>query len=58
MEDGHYVVRAELPGIHPARDVDVTVRDGQLMSKAGIATSSDHADLFAFSFRVGVRTTL
>lgn len=30
MEDGHYVVRAEIPGIDPAKDVDITVRDGRL----------------------------
>lgn len=29
MEDGRYVVRAEIPGVDPAKDVDVTVRDGQ-----------------------------
>ena len=34
IEDGHYVVRAELPGIDPAKDVDITVRDGQLTIKA------------------------
>ncbi len=30
MEGGHYVVRAEIPGIDPAKDVDITVRDGRL----------------------------
>jgi HSP20 family molecular chaperone IbpA len=34
MEDGHYVVRAEIPGIDPAKDVDITVRDGRLTIKA------------------------
>jgi HSP20 family protein len=34
MQDGHYVVRAEIPGIDPAKDVDITVRDGQLTIKA------------------------
>ena len=34
MEDGHYVLRAELPGIDPDKDVDITVRDGQLTIKA------------------------
>jgi HSP20 family protein len=33
MEDGHYVVRAELPGIDPAKDLDITVRDGRLTIK-------------------------
>jgi HSP20 family molecular chaperone IbpA len=34
MEDGRYVVRAEIPGIDPAKDVDITVRDGRLTIKA------------------------
>lgn len=34
MEDGHYVVRAEIPGIDPAKDVDITVGDGVLTIKA------------------------
>jgi HSP20 family protein len=34
MQDGHYLLRAELLGIDPAKDVDITVRDGQLTIKA------------------------
>ncbi len=34
MQDGHYLLRAELPGIDPAKDVDITVHDGQLTIKA------------------------
>ena len=34
IEDGHYVVRAEIPGIDPAKDVDITVRDGRMTIKA------------------------
>ena len=30
-EDGHYVVRADLPGIDPDEDVTVTVDDGYLL---------------------------
>lgn len=30
IEDGHYVVRAEIPGVDPEKDVDVTVIDGML----------------------------
>ena len=33
-ENGHLVIRAELPGIDPAKDVDVTVSDGALHIKA------------------------
>ncbi|MTE16868.1 Hsp20/alpha crystallin family protein [Nocardia aurantiaca] len=34
VEDGHYVVRAEIPGIDPAKDVEVSVHEGQLTIKA------------------------
>ncbi|MGW5452769.1 Hsp20/alpha crystallin family protein [Nocardia sp. NPDC003979] len=34
VADGKYLVRAELPGIDPAEDIDVTVRDGVLTIKA------------------------
>ncbi|RDI60437.1 Hsp20/alpha crystallin family protein [Nocardia pseudobrasiliensis] len=34
IEDGHYVVRAEIPGIDPVKDVEVSVRDRYLTIKA------------------------
>jgi HSP20 family protein len=34
VKDGHYVVRAELPGVDPEREVDVSVNDGILSIKA------------------------
>jgi HSP20 family molecular chaperone IbpA len=34
MQDGHYLLRAELPGIDPAKDLDITVQDGELVIKA------------------------
>ena len=34
VEGGQYILRAELPGIDPAKDVEVTVRDGVLSVKA------------------------
>ena len=33
-KDGIYEVRAELPGVDPVSDVEVTVRDGRLTIKA------------------------
>jgi HSP20 family protein len=33
-EDGAYVIRAELPGIDPDRDVEITVQDGLLRIRA------------------------
>ncbi len=34
VKDGHYIVRAELPGIDPEHEVDVSVIDGVLSIKA------------------------
>lgn len=34
LDDGRYTLRAELPGVDPEKDVDISVRDGQLMIKA------------------------
>lgn len=34
VKDGHYTVRAELPGIDPEHEVEVFVRDGILTIKA------------------------
>ncbi len=34
MKDGSYELRAEIPGVDPATDVDITVRDGLLTIKA------------------------
>ncbi len=34
MKDGNYEIRAEIPGVDPGKDVDITVRDGLLTIKA------------------------
>ncbi|MEU6541283.1 Hsp20/alpha crystallin family protein [Streptomyces sp. NPDC047000] len=34
LEDGTYVLRAELPGIDPAEDVEITVAEGMLTLRA------------------------
>jgi HSP20 family protein len=34
FRDGHYVIRAELPGVNPQEDLDVTVSEGVLTIKA------------------------
>jgi HSP20 family protein len=34
VEDSHYVLRSELPGIDPDKDVEITVKDGVLTVKA------------------------
>ncbi|MEU4058536.1 Hsp20/alpha crystallin family protein [Rhodococcus qingshengii] len=34
LEKGRYILRAELPGVNPEKDIDISVRDGQLTIKA------------------------
>lgn len=34
VKDGRYVLRAELPGVDPARDIEISVRAGELVIKA------------------------
>ncbi|QZS56342.1 Hsp20/alpha crystallin family protein [Rhodococcus opacus] len=34
LDKGRYTLRAELPGVDPAKDVDISVRDGQMTIKA------------------------
>jgi len=48
MKDGLYEVRAELPGVDPTDDIEVTVRYGQLTSE-----SNGHSE---FSYGSFVRT--
>ena len=34
LDDGRYEVRAEIPGVDPAKDIDITVHEGMLTIKA------------------------
>lgn len=56
MADGRYEVRAEMPGIDPASDVDVTVRDGQLTIKAERSEKKDFDGRSEFSYGSFIRT--
>jgi HSP20 family protein len=56
MEDGHYLVRAELPGIDPAKDVDITVRDGRLTIKAERSEKKESKGRSEFSYGSFVRS--
>jgi HSP20 family molecular chaperone IbpA len=52
-KDGVYEVRAELPGVDPTDDIEVTVRDGQLTIKAErtqTAESNGHSEFSYGSF--------
>lgn len=60
MEDetreGLYQVRAELPGVDPIEDVEVTVRDGQLRIKAERPQTDDTNGRSEFSYGSFSRT--
>jgi HSP20 family molecular chaperone IbpA len=56
IEDGHYVVRAELPGLDPAKDVDITVHDGVLTIKAERSEKKESKRRSEFSYGSFVRS--
>jgi HSP20 family molecular chaperone IbpA len=45
MKDGRYELRAELPGINPAKDVDITARDGMLTIRPSAARRANPTDV-------------
>jgi HSP20 family protein len=55
VEDGTYVIRAELPGIDPDTDVDITVADGILHLEASREERSeeDRPEGYRTEFRYG-----
>jgi HSP20 family protein len=55
-KDGVYEVRAELPGVDPVEDVEVTVRDGRLTIKAIRTRTTDSNGLAEFSYGSFSRT--
>jgi HSP20 family molecular chaperone IbpA len=54
-KDGRYEVRAEIPGVDPAKDVDITVRDGRLTIKAERTEESEFSGRSEFSYGSFVR---
>lgn len=56
MKDGRYIVRAEMPGVDPATDIDITVRDGQLTIKAERTEKKDFNGRSEFSYGSFLRT--
>ena len=56
MQDGHYLLRAEVPGIDPAKDVDITVQNGQLTIKAERSEKKEAKGRSEFSYGSFVRT--
>jgi HSP20 family molecular chaperone IbpA len=55
-KEGLYEVRAELPGVEPTEDVEVTVRDGQLTIKALRTRTTESNGLSEFSYGSFTRT--
>jgi HSP20 family protein len=55
-KEGLYEVRAELPGVEPTEDIEVTVRDGQLTIKALRSRTTESNGLSEFSYGSFTRT--
>ncbi|MFE9650331.1 Hsp20/alpha crystallin family protein [Streptomyces sp. NPDC006365] len=51
IEDGQYILRAELPGIDPAKDVEITVAEGVLTLRA--ERSEEKTERHQSEFRYG-----
>jgi HSP20 family molecular chaperone IbpA len=56
MNDGRYEIRAELPGIDPAKDVEVTTRDGVLTIRAQRSEKAESKGRSEFSYGSFVRS--
>jgi HSP20 family protein len=56
MKDGRYEVRAEIPGVDPSKDIDITLRDGQLTIKAERSEKKEFDGRSEFSYGSFVRT--
>jgi HSP20 family protein len=54
--EGMYEVRAELPGVDPIEDIEVTVRDGRLTIKALRTPTGESNGLAEFSYGSVTRT--
>jgi HSP20 family molecular chaperone IbpA len=56
INDGRYEIRAELPGVDPAKDVDVTTRDGVLTIRAQRSEKDESKGRSEFSYGSFVRS--
>lgn len=56
LKDGRYEVRAEIPGVDPAKDIDITVCGGQLTIKAERSEKKEFNGRSEFSYGSFVRT--
>jgi HSP20 family molecular chaperone IbpA len=56
MKDGSYEVRVEMPGVDPAKDMDITVQDGLLSIKAVRSRNAQSNGRSEFSYGAFART--
>ncbi|OWL93639.1 hypothetical protein B7435_32905 [Mycolicibacterium peregrinum] len=56
LKDDSYELRAEVPGVDPAKDVDVTVRDGVLTIKAERSEKKEANGHSEFSYGSFIRS--
>jgi HSP20 family protein len=56
MNEGRYEVRAEIPGVDPAKDIDVTVHDGLLTIKAVRSQTVESHGRSEFNYGAFART--
>jgi HSP20 family protein len=56
IKDGRYEVRAEIPGVDPSEDIEITMRDGQLTIKAERSEKKEFDGRSEFSYGSFVRT--
>jgi HSP20 family protein len=56
LKDGNYELRAEIPGVDPDKDVDITVRDGLLTIKAQRSEKKESNGRSEFSYGSFLRT--
>ena len=56
MKEGNYEVRAEIPGVDPDKDVDITVRDGVLTIKAERTEKKEANGRSEFSYGSFIRS--
>ena len=56
MKDGSYELRAEIPGVDPDKDVDITVRDGVLTIKAERSEKKESGGRSEFSYGSFIRS--
>ena len=56
LKEGNYEIRAEIPGVDPAKDVDITVRDGVLTIKSERTEKKESGGRSEFSYGSFVRS--